>query len=87
MINTLFGQHAGMMARIAAGYEAGYLEGGPPTLARELADEYWLCVLDLAIGGYERLSAPLSEEQQIRTGGHAAIERRVREYLRVLGEG
>jgi hypothetical protein len=79
-----FAEHAGTMARIAEGYEAGYLEGGPLTLARELADEYWLCVLDLAIGGHSRLGAPLSEEQQIRTGGHAAIERRVRECLRVL---
>jgi hypothetical protein len=79
-----FAEHAGTMARIADGYEAGYLEGGPPTLARELADEYWLQVLNLAIGGRARLGAPLSEEQRIRTGGHAAIERRVRGYVRVL---
>jgi hypothetical protein len=76
------------MARIAAGYEAGYLEGGPSSLARELADEYWLWALELALGGHDRLGAPLSsEEQRIRTGGHAAIERRVREYLRVVGDG
>jgi hypothetical protein len=79
-----FARHTGTMARIADGYEAGYLEGGPPSLAQDLADEYWLWVLDLAIGGHARLATPLSEEHHLRTGGHAAIERRVREYLRVL---
>jgi hypothetical protein len=81
-----FARHAVTMARIADGYEAGYLEGGPPTLTQDLAGEYWLWVLDLAIGGHARLATPLSEEQQIRTGGHAAIERRVRDYLRVLSQ-
>ena len=71
----------GTMARIADGYEAGYLESGPLSLARALSDEYWLWVLDLAINGHLRLAAPLSEAQRIRIGGHAAIERRVRVYL------
>jgi hypothetical protein len=79
-----FARHAGTMARIADGYEAGYRKGGPPSLAQDLVDEYWLWVLDLAIGGHAQLATPLSEEHHIRTGGHAAIERRVREYLRVL---
>jgi hypothetical protein len=80
-----FARHAGTMARIADGYEAGYLEGGPLALAQALSNEYWLWVLDLAISGHTRLAAPLPEELRIRTGGHAAIERRVREYLRALG--
>ncbi|HET8631737.1 MAG TPA: phosphotransferase [Thermomicrobiales bacterium] len=78
-----FDRHAPALAHIADGFAAGYL-GGDPTLGEAVGREYFLWVLDLAVAAHAMLGQPVDEERRRRTGGQAAIARRVRGYVAAL---
>jgi hypothetical protein len=79
-----FDLHASVMARLADGYQAGYVENGPANLARDLRLEGFLCALDAAIACHDMQGAAMTEKQRQQTGGPAALARRLPHFLAEL---
>jgi hypothetical protein len=78
-----FHKHAGVLAAIADGFEAGYIQGDNDLkLALRLDEFFW--TLDLAVESYELLQKGLTPEMRLRRGNEASVQAALACSLRTL---